>query len=65
MVFVKFWRYFMVIFEALSEKIEMELRKANNVDDEEESIHLDQDLEVVEVDSREGNGRNDKKELKN
>ena len=25
----------------------MELRKTNNVDDEEESMHLDQDLEMI------------------
>ena len=47
MVFVKFWRYFKVIFEALSDKREMKLRKANNVDDEEEAMHLDQDLELI------------------
>ena len=41
-----------MIFEALSDKREMELRRANNVDDEEESMHLEQDLEVVEVDSK-------------
>ena len=29
------------------------------------AIGLDQDLEVVEVESKERNGRNDKKELKN
>ena len=43
----------------------MELRRANNVHDEEESMHLDQDLEVVEVDSKRRNGRNDKRKLKN
>ena len=47
MVFVKFWRYFKVIFEALSDKREMELRKANNVDDEEEEMHLDHVLEPI------------------
>ena len=47
MVFVKFWRYFKVIFEALSDKREMELRRANNVDDEKESMHLDQDLKLI------------------
>ena len=47
MIFVKFWRYFKVIFEALSDKREMELRRANNVDDEEDSMHLDQDLEMI------------------
>ena len=47
MVFMKFWRYFKVIFEALSDKREIELRRANNVDDEEESMHLDQDLELI------------------
>ena len=52
MLFVKFHRYFKVIFEELSDKREMELRRANNVDDEEESMHLEQDLEVVEVDSK-------------
>ena len=46
MVFVKFWRYFKVIFEVLSDKREMESRKVNNMDDEEESMHLDQDLEL-------------------
>ena len=38
MVFVKFWRYFKVIFEVLSDKREMELRKVNNMDDEEEAM---------------------------
>ena len=33
-----------MIFEALSDKREIELRRANNVDDEEESMHLNQDL---------------------
>ena len=47
MVFVKFWRYFKVIFEALSNKREMELRRTNNVDDGEELMHLDQDLELI------------------
>ena len=47
MVFLKFWRYFKVIFEALSDKREMELRRANNVDDEEESMPLDWDLELI------------------
>ena len=47
MVFVNFWRYFKVIFEALNDKREMELRKANNVDDEEEEMHLDQALELI------------------
>ena len=46
MVFVKFWRYFNVIFEALSDKREMELRRVHNVDDEEEAMHLDQALEL-------------------
>ena len=41
-----------MIFEELSGKREMELRRANNVDDEEESVHLDWDLEVVGVDSK-------------
>ena len=43
---MKFWRYFKVIFEVLSDKREMELRKINNVDDEEEAMHLDQALEL-------------------
>ena len=47
MVFMKFWRYFKVIFEALSDKREMELRKANNVDDEEKEMHLDQALGLI------------------
>ena len=47
MVFMKFWRYFKVIFEALSDKREMELMRTNNVDDEEELMHLDQDLELI------------------
>ena len=47
MVFVKFWIYFKVIFEALSDKRVMELRRANNVDDEEESMHWDQELELI------------------
>ena len=46
MVFVKFWRYFKVIFEVLTDKREMESRKVNNVDDEEEAMHLDQALEL-------------------
>ena len=46
MVFVKFWRYFKVTFEILSDKREMESRKVNNMDDEEEAMHLDQDLEL-------------------
>ena len=36
-----------MIFEALSDKREMELRKANDVDDEEEAMHLDQALELI------------------
>ena len=36
-----------MIFEVLSDKREMELRKANNVDDEEEAMHLDQALELI------------------
>ena len=44
---MKFWSYFKVIFEALSDKREMELRRANNVDDEEESMHFDPDLELI------------------
>ena len=36
-----------MIFEALSDKREMELRKANNVDDEEEEMHLDHVLEPI------------------
>ena len=47
MVFMKFWRYFKVIFEALSDKREMELRRANNMDDEEEAMYLDRDLELI------------------
>ena len=47
MIFVKFWRYFKVIFEALSDKREMESRRANNVDDEEETMYLDQDFELI------------------
>ena len=47
MVFVKFWRYFKVIFEALSDKRDMELRRTNNVDDGEELMHLDQYLELI------------------
>ena len=46
MVFVKFWRYFKVIFEAFSDKREMELRRVHYVDDEEEAMHLDQSLEL-------------------
>ena len=46
MVFVKFWRYFKVIFKALSDKREMELRRVHYVDDEEEAMHLDQPLEL-------------------
>ena len=30
-----------MIFEALSDKREMELRRVHNVDDEEEAMHLD------------------------
>ena len=47
MIFVKFWRDFKVIFEALSDKREMELRRANNMDDEEEAMYLDRDLELI------------------
>ena len=47
MVFMKFWRYFKVIFEAFNDKREMELRRANDVDDEEEAMHLDQTLELI------------------
>ena len=47
MVFVKFWRYFKVIFEVLRVKREIELRKVNNVDDEEEEMHLDHVLEPI------------------
>ena len=65
MIFVEFWRYFNVIFEALSDKREMKLRRTNNVDDEEESMHLDWDFKVVQVESEKGNGRNDKRKLKN
>ena len=36
-----------MIFEALSDKREMELRRANNVDDEEKAMYLDQDLELI------------------
>ena len=36
-----------MIFEALSDKREMELRKANNVDDEEKEMHLDQALGLI------------------
>ena len=36
-----------MIFEALSNKREMELRRTNNVDDGEELMHLDQDLELI------------------
>ena len=36
-----------MIFEALSDKREMELMRTNNVDDEEELMHLDQDLELI------------------
>ena len=36
-----------MIFEALSVKREMELRRANNVHNEEESMQLDQDLELT------------------
>ena len=36
-----------MIFELLSDKREMELRRANNVDDEEDSMHLDQYLELI------------------
>ena len=36
-----------MIFEALSDKKEIEFRKKNNVDDEEKSMHLDQDLELI------------------
>ena len=46
MVFVKFWRYFKVIFEVLSDKSKMESIKVNNVDDEEKAMHLDQVLEL-------------------
>ena len=68
MVFVKFWRYFKVTFEILSDKREMESRKVNNMDDEEEAMlgpRFGAKLKVVEVDSKERNVRNDKKELKN
>ena len=44
---MKFWRYFKVIFESLSDKREMELRRENNVDDEEDSMYLDQYLELI------------------
>ena len=47
----------------------MELRKVNNMDHEEEAMlgpRFGAELKkVVEVDSKERNGRNDKKELKN
>ena len=36
-----------MIFEALSDKREMELRRTNNVDDGEELMYLDQDLELI------------------
>ena len=36
-----------MIFEALSDKKEMKLRRVNNVDDEEKAMHLDQDLELI------------------
>ena len=35
-----------MIFGALSDKIEMELKRVHNVDDEEEAMHLDQALEL-------------------
>ena len=47
MIFVKFWRDFKVIFEALSDKREMKLRRANNMDDKEEAMYLDRDLELI------------------
>ena len=58
-----------MIFEALSDKRKMELRRANNVDDEEESMHLDQDLELIWrwlrwIQKKEME-KKDKKELKN
>ena len=34
-------------FEALSDKREMKLRRANNVDDKEKTIYLDRDLELI------------------
>lgn len=57
-----------MIFKVLSDKREMESRKVNNMDDEEEAMlgpRFGAELKVVEVDSKERNGRNDKKELKN
>ena len=36
-----------MIFEALSDKREKKLRRSNNVDNEKESMHLDQDLELI------------------
>ena len=65
MVFVKFWKYFKMIFEALSDKREMELRRVHYVDDEEEAMHLDQSLELnwrwLRWIQKKKNGRNDKK----
>ena len=58
-----------MIFEELSDKREMELRRANNVDDEKESMHLDQDLKLIWrwlrwIQKKEME-KNDKKQLKN
>ena len=36
-----------MIFEALSDKREMELRKANNMEDTKRKMHLDQALELI------------------
>ena len=47
MIFVKFWRYFKAIFEALNDKREVKLRRANNMDDEEEAMYLNWDLELI------------------
>ena len=59
-----------MIFEAFSDKREMELRRANDVDDEEEAMHLDQDLELIWrwlwwIQKKEMEKKNDKNEFRN
>ena len=69
--FRKFWSYFKVWFWQIGDKRDesnwreqIKLMKIQMHNERNNAIGLDRDLEVIEVDSKERNGRNDKKEWK-
>ena len=69
--FRKFWSYFKVWFWQIGDKRDesnwrkqIKLMKIQMHNERNNAIGLDRDLEVIEVDSKERSGRNDKKEWK-